>query len=180
MPVTKFLTVATRKEPDTHTHTDKLQWKYNPSTISWRCNKNIFSFHISAGFRYSLNKHIQSFMQIYSHDHMVNCWINKPLFSKQLVREGKKQIVSIDREGRGGSVVVNDTYNHGPMDHQSFPTFIIQEIHMWPKGWTTHNFGFNLKGYETPLTLPRCFCYQSLLIILFQSISLADLSALSW
>ena len=28
---------------DTHTHTDrhtdKLQWKYNPSTISWRCKK---------------------------------------------------------------------------------------------------------------------------------------------
>ena len=23
----------------TDTHTDKLQWKYNPSTISWRCKK---------------------------------------------------------------------------------------------------------------------------------------------
>ena len=69
-------------------------------------------------------------MQIDGHNHMVNSVI----FSKQLVREGKKQIVSIDKEGRGGSVVVNDTYNHGPMDHQSFPTFIIQGIHMCPQG----------------------------------------------
>ena len=27
----------------TDTHTDKLQWKYNPSTISWRCNENCTS-----------------------------------------------------------------------------------------------------------------------------------------
>ena len=25
----------------THKHTDKLKWKYNPSTISWRCNYQI-------------------------------------------------------------------------------------------------------------------------------------------
>ena len=26
----------------THRHTDKLQWKYNPSTISWRCNNALY------------------------------------------------------------------------------------------------------------------------------------------
>ena len=25
----------------THIHTNKLQWKYNPSTILWRCKKNL-------------------------------------------------------------------------------------------------------------------------------------------
>ena len=27
-------------DTQTHRQTDKLQWKYKPSTISWRCNKN--------------------------------------------------------------------------------------------------------------------------------------------
>ena len=30
----------THRHTHTHRHTDKLQWKYNPSTISWRC-KNV-------------------------------------------------------------------------------------------------------------------------------------------
>ena len=30
----------TQTDRHTHWHTDKLQWKYNPSTISWRCNKS--------------------------------------------------------------------------------------------------------------------------------------------
>ena len=29
----------TQTHTQTHRHTDKLKWKYNPSTISWRCNK---------------------------------------------------------------------------------------------------------------------------------------------
>ena len=29
----------TNTHTDRHTDRDKLQWKYNPSTISWRCNK---------------------------------------------------------------------------------------------------------------------------------------------
>ena len=28
----------THRQTHRHTHTDKLQWKYNPSTISWRCS----------------------------------------------------------------------------------------------------------------------------------------------
>ena len=34
-----FLTRKHRTHTQTDRHTDKLQWKYNPSTISWRCKK---------------------------------------------------------------------------------------------------------------------------------------------
>ena len=31
------------RQTHTHTHRDKLKWKYNPSTISWRCkNQQLF------------------------------------------------------------------------------------------------------------------------------------------
>ena len=32
----------TDRQTDTHTHTDKLQWKYNPSMISRRCKNKIY------------------------------------------------------------------------------------------------------------------------------------------
>ena len=34
-----FSRSAGHTDRHTHTHTDKLQWKYNPSTISWRCQQ---------------------------------------------------------------------------------------------------------------------------------------------
>ena len=32
-----FVHKKSRTHRQTHRHTDKLKWKYNPSTISWRC-----------------------------------------------------------------------------------------------------------------------------------------------
>ena len=45
---------------NTHTHTEKLQWKYNPSTISWRCNDTFGSMQIfeHTFFRKKISAHI--------------------------------------------------------------------------------------------------------------------------
>ena len=52
-----FVHMKCRAQSHTHTHThthtqrdrhtDKLQWKYNPSTFSWRCKKRILWFSLS-------------------------------------------------------------------------------------------------------------------------------------
>ena len=41
-----------------HTHTDKLQWKYNPSTILWRCNKQVFLFQNDVQFQMPCEQHL--------------------------------------------------------------------------------------------------------------------------
>ena len=48
----------------THRHTDKLEWKYNPSTISWRCNDKF----IYASIQWKL-QFIHSFIHSHYHSH---------------------------------------------------------------------------------------------------------------
>ena len=56
-----FVHKRCRTHTHTHRHTDKLQWKYNPSTISWRCNKHErFQTHTHLQIHTQRHKNTQS------------------------------------------------------------------------------------------------------------------------
>ena len=55
----------TQRQTDRHTHTDKLQWIYNPCTMSWRCkNKRLRSKYSLRIWSYILVKNRFDDMQI--------------------------------------------------------------------------------------------------------------------
>ena len=53
----------TQIDRQTDTHTDKLQWKYSTSTVSWRCN-----YWFMVQMKCFISLRIWTYMDVYGHD----------------------------------------------------------------------------------------------------------------